>query len=149
MTAKEMDVFAASRRTAEAWIGDLARRTGTTDPRAALRLLRATLHALRDVLSHDESAHLAAQLPILLRGIYYEGWRPSATPVAGRDAAHVLPRIARRINGTRSVPVETEVEEVFRLLNAHVSAGEIADIRAALQPSLRALWPEPSAERPR
>src|SRR3977135_937997 len=43
--------------------------------------LRAVLHALRDRLTVDEAADLGAQLPMLIRGISYEGWDPSRAPV--------------------------------------------------------------------
>src|SRR3982074_2193807 len=42
--------------------------------------LRAVLHALRDRLTVDEAAHLSARLPMLVRGIYYDGWDPSRVP---------------------------------------------------------------------
>ena len=43
--------------------------------------LRAVLHALRDRLTVDECADLAARLPLLVRGMYCEGWDPSRVPV--------------------------------------------------------------------
>src|SRR5258706_928036 len=42
--------------------------------------LRAVLHALRDRLTVDEGAQFSAQLPMLVRGLYYAGWDPSRVP---------------------------------------------------------------------
>src|SRR5659263_201271 len=76
------------------WLNDLAEQLGTDDHRQAYRVLRAYLHALRDRLPVDEAAQLAAQLPELIRGIYYEGWNPSSTTVRYRDLADFLDRIS-------------------------------------------------------
>ena len=62
----------------------------------ALQLLRATLTALRDMLGHEEAAHLAAQLPLLLRGMYYEGWRPARTPERDRSVESFVDRVGLR-----------------------------------------------------
>ena len=51
------------------------------------------LHALRDWLPLNEGADLAAQLPGLLRGAYYEQWRPATTPVKKRSKADFIARV--------------------------------------------------------
>ncbi|MBV8949563.1 MAG: DUF2267 domain-containing protein, partial [Actinobacteria bacterium] len=43
--------------------------------------LRVVLHTLRDRLPVQEAADLGAQLPMLVRGVYYESWSPSRVPV--------------------------------------------------------------------
>jgi uncharacterized protein (DUF2267 family) len=142
MSAQGLEVLEKSLQATHEWINDLAERLDTPDRRAALRLLRAVLHALRDRVSHEEAAHLAAQLPIVLRGMFYENWRPSRTPVEDRGRDAFLAEISRLYDAGPEFPLESDVEEVFRLLNLRVSAGEVADIRGALPADLRALWPE-------
>ena len=62
----------------EAWIDDVMRRLGWHDRERVYLVLLATLHALRDCLPRDEAIYIGAQLPPLLRGLYYEGWHPDA-----------------------------------------------------------------------
>lgn len=63
------------------WLHEVGRRAELGDPHRAYQALRAVLHALRDRVEPDVAAHVAAQLPLLVRGIFYEGWDPSKTPV--------------------------------------------------------------------
>uniref|UniRef100_UPI003F9CFA71 DUF2267 domain-containing protein n=1 Tax=Mycobacterium sp. TaxID=1785 RepID=UPI003F9CFA71 len=76
------------------WINDVAREFDTEDREFAYRVLRAWLHTLRDRLTVEASAHFAAQLPDLIRGIYYAGWNPSAVP-ENYDAEAYAARFAR------------------------------------------------------
>jgi uncharacterized protein (DUF2267 family) len=62
----------------EAWVDDVMRRLGWHDRERVYLVLLATLHALRDSLPRDEAVYIGAQLPPLLRGLYYEGWHPGA-----------------------------------------------------------------------
>jgi uncharacterized protein (DUF2267 family) len=62
------------------WLSDVSKGIGIEDKHVAYLVLRSVLHALRDRLDADTSAHLAAQLPMLVRGLYYEGWNPRDKP---------------------------------------------------------------------
>ncbi|HUZ09049.1 MAG TPA: DUF2267 domain-containing protein [Acidimicrobiales bacterium] len=62
------------------WLERLCRELDTEDRQHAYVILRAVLHAMRDRIGPEVSVHLAAQLPLLVRGIFYEGWDPSRTP---------------------------------------------------------------------
>jgi uncharacterized protein (DUF2267 family) len=75
------------------WINELDAMISWENKPRAYRLLKAVLHAVRDWLQVNDAMHLGAQLPTLLRGVYYEDWRPAATPVKTRDRASFLARI--------------------------------------------------------
>jgi uncharacterized protein (DUF2267 family) len=70
------------------WLGDVAAELDGTDRQYAYRTLRATLHALRDRLTVDEAAQLAAQLRArpgcLIRAGSPSGQRGSAGGVSSR-----------------------------------------------------------------
>jgi uncharacterized protein (DUF2267 family) len=124
------------------WINDLDRALGWNNKARSYRLLRSVLHALRDWLQVNESANLAAQLPALVRGIYFDQWRPAATPVKERSKANFLARIERDFYNDPLQDAAHAVSAVFRLLSGKVTAGEISDVRHSLPADLRALWPE-------
>lgn len=63
------------------WLRAVAENANLEDIHVAYQVLRAVLHALRDRVEPNVAAHVAAQLPLLVRGIFYEGWDPAKTPV--------------------------------------------------------------------
>jgi len=80
------------------WLADIDAGFGTSDRHFAYRVLRAWLHCLRDRLSVEVAAHFAAQLPELLRGVFFDGWLlpadlrqllepPASEAAAGASAA--------------------------------------------------------------
>lgn len=121
------------------WLDELCDDLDGFDRPAAYRLLRETLHATRDFLSVDEAAHLAAQLPVLVRGVYYEGWDPSRTPVKPRGKADLMARIEARFDTSPLEDPDRAVSAVFDLLRRHVSYGEFEQVQGAMRKSIREL----------
>jgi uncharacterized protein (DUF2267 family) len=125
------------------WINDLDSRLGWENKHRSYRLLRTVLQALRDWLPVNE-AGLGAQLPELLRGVYYEHWRPNRTPVKHRKKAEFLARIADAFRNDPISSTSNAVTAVFELLSDKIAAGEIEDVRHELPADIRVLWPLPS-----
>jgi uncharacterized protein (DUF2267 family) len=143
MTATGLESLDHTVQLTHTWINDLDERLGWNNKGRAYRLLKAVLHALRDWLQTTEAADLAAQLPGLLRGAYYEQWRPSTTPVKKRSKADFVARVEESFRADPLPHPSQAIMSVFELLSEKVSAGEINDVRHALPEELRHLWPEP------
>jgi uncharacterized protein (DUF2267 family) len=141
MTATTVHSFAHAAEQAQQWVNELCADLGWSE-RRAYRLLRSVLHTLRDWLQPDEMADLAAQLPTLVRGVYFEGWGPSDAPPAERSKADFIARIDADFADDPIYDTEVAIAAVFRLLDRHVSSGEIGQVRASMRKSLRKLWPE-------
>jgi uncharacterized protein (DUF2267 family) len=103
--------------------------------------LRAVLHVLRDRLTPEQAVHLGAQLPILVRGIYYEGWRPAQTPANERQPAEFAALVAAQMPGQLGRDALRVTKAVFGLLESELDWGETAKIIATLPAPLRGLWP--------
>jgi uncharacterized protein (DUF2267 family) len=102
--------------------------------------LRGVLHALRDRLSVEESAQLAAQLPMLVRGLYYEGWNPSRVPVKmSRD--EFLDRVRQEFPYEVKGGIQPLVSAVFHALKRYGTEGEWADVKASMPKELAAVLP--------
>jgi uncharacterized protein (DUF2267 family) len=105
--------------------------------------LRAVLHCLRDRLTVDEAAQLGDQLPMLVRGIYYEAWHPAGKPEKIRTREEFLARISTHLPKARPINAEDAAHAVFQVLEKHVTAGEIQDVVQAMPQEIRTLWPRP------
>jgi uncharacterized protein (DUF2267 family) len=142
MPATGLDVFDHTLQTTHIWLDDLMRFLGWSDRQRAYHALRAVLQSLRDHMPVNDVAHLSAQLPLLVRGIFFEGWTPARTPLKERSGDQFL----AHVNDAFLFDVEADgrqiVAGVCRLLNDHVSAGEIEKIRRVLPAGIRSLWPE-------
>jgi uncharacterized protein (DUF2267 family) len=131
-------------RTSNRWLRDVRVSLGQANQSQAFRILRAVLHALRDHLGVRQVASLGAQLPLLFRGIWYEGWNPSDKPVKRRRKADFVADVISQLNGEPLDDAEGAIRAVLGALSKHLTAGEVASIEGALSHELRELWPTPA-----
>lgn len=134
-------------QTIQEWLRELQEKGELADEESAYRVLRAVLHQLRDRLTTEEAIDLGAQLPLMVRGLWYEGWHPSAAQRKIRSKAKFLDELSDAILPI-TYPVEWAVTAVFALLARHCDPGEIADVVGQLPDEIKALWPETARREP-
>jgi uncharacterized protein (DUF2267 family) len=139
MATDRVGIIDHSVEKAHVWLNELGAELGSEDHRYAYRVLRAVLHAVRDRLTVDEAAQLAAQLPELIRGIYYEGWDPSRTPARYHGSKPFLDRIAAEARLAGDSEASYAAEAVMDVIRHHVSAGELEQVLGMLPPGVRAV----------
>jgi uncharacterized protein (DUF2267 family) len=142
MTMTGLDAFDRAIHKANDWLQDIMYELNWQDRHRAYLALRATLHALRDRLSLEEAVHLGAQLPMLVRGFYYDGWTLTGKPVKERRKEEFLAHIKAAFHDG-DIDAEQVVRAIFKLLAHRVSQGEIKDIKQILPKELAELWPHP------
>jgi uncharacterized protein (DUF2267 family) len=140
MATTGLDVFDRTIHKTNAWLKELMQELGTESRHDAYVALRATLHTLRDRMPIEEVAQLGAQLPMLIRGMYYEGWDPTGKPTRERRLEGFLAGMAIELPNDVDDP-EPLARAVFRLLARRVSEGEIQDVKQLLPAAIRELWP--------
>ncbi|MCK6453039.1 MAG: DUF2267 domain-containing protein [Alphaproteobacteria bacterium] len=151
MTGKSGSLFDETVQLTHLWLKELMQDLGWDDRHRAYLGLRVTLHALRDHLSVEAAAKLGAQLPMLVRGFYYDGWHPAHKPAKDKNVEAFL---AAMEQGFRQSPTDQPIDPaavataVFRLLDRHVTQGECDHVRQSLPKALRALWSSGKAARP-
>jgi len=122
---------------ATAWLAEVAGEFGTDDRRFAYRVVRAWMHVLRDRLQVPVAAHLAAQLPELLRGVFYDGWNPSRVPIK-YDSAEYVRRFAREAT-IHDSEVQRAASLVAQVARRHISAGALDEALQTLPTDIRQL----------
>lgn len=140
MTTASLKQFDATIHKTNEWLSTLMEELEWNDRSGAYHAMRTVLHALRDRLTVEEAVDLAAQLPMLIRGFYFEGWQPAHVPIRVRTKEDFLDHIRDGYPENDWVDVDQVTRAVFRVLAKHISAGEIEDIRRCLPDALRELW---------
>jgi uncharacterized protein (DUF2267 family) len=133
--------FDAEVQEANAWIKEIDQRLNVGDPHAARHALRAVLHALRDRIGPAESVGLAAQLPLVIRGLFFEGWRPAAAATSEGTRAGFLAHVSQCMAPGTLFRPEAAVDAVLHTLWNQLDPGEVAKLRSVLPASIAALWP--------
>lgn len=124
------------------WLKKLISDHYLADRHHAYSALRAVLHALRDRLTPEQAVHFGAQLPILVRGVYYEGWHLAAKPRSERHVDEFVARVAAQLPPQFPRDALSVTKAVFELLWQELDPGEIAKVVDTLPLPLRGLWPD-------
>lgn len=141
MTTTTITAFESTVQTTNEWLHTLNGQLGRDDPQQAYRVLRAVLMALRDRLTVEEATDLGAQLPLLVRGVYYEGWNPRKNPTRERSKEAFLSHVGENLADLADGDPEQATRAVFQLLVEHITDGEVEHVKANLPSDVRALWP--------
>jgi len=125
----------------EEWINALMAQLGWQDKERTYLALLAALHALRDALPRDEAGYLGVQLPVLLRGLYFEGWHPASHIQRAKSRSAFVERIQEGVHRDPGIDAEGVAHAVFALLAERLPPGEVEDAKAAMPETLRMFWP--------
>lgn len=137
-----LDVFDSTIQRTNSWLKELMLELNSSDYRKTYLAFRSVLHALRDHLSEDDAVYLGEQLPMLLRGLYFEHWDPHGKPLPLRNQGDFFGVVASYMmrDGDNTSDAETATRAVFRLLDRKTTDGELNDIQHVTPPALSGLW---------
>jgi uncharacterized protein (DUF2267 family) len=146
MSATGLEVFDRTLQTTHIWLDEIIEDLHT-DRQTAWHVLGAVMRPLRDRLPPGLSAHLSAELPLLIRGSYFDQWRPGAEKLKMRSLAAFLERVSDGLRDTKPIGSLDAVRTVFSVLERHLDRGQAEKVRQALPEEIRALWPDGAASR--
>jgi uncharacterized protein (DUF2267 family)/CBS domain-containing protein len=141
MSATGLETFDRSIHATNVWLKEISKEIGP-DRRLAWRVLGVVLRALRDRLPVEDAAHLSAQLPLLIRGAFYEQYRPAVQPSSMRSREEFIARVADGLEGGgKPINPEKAIKAVLSVLQRHIVEPETVKVRHALPEDIRRLWP--------
>lgn len=149
MSANGLEVFDKTLHTTNVWLKEIMAVVGP-DRHVAWKVLSVVLHKLRDRLPLELAAHLGAELPMLIRGVYYDQFQPTKLPSSCRSIEEFHAEVGEWLSDTRPVSARDATAAVFATLSRHLPAGQIEKVRGTLPHSIRAAWEdaEEQARRP-
>ncbi|HEU6441915.1 MAG TPA: DUF2267 domain-containing protein [Microvirga sp.] len=140
MSATGLEVFDRTLHTTNSWLKEIMEALGS-DRHVAWHVLGSVLRALRDRIPLELTAHLGAELPLLVRGLLYDRWHPAAAPQRYRSLDEFLHRVNEDLRSTRPIAPEDAARAVFTVLTRHLPEGQVEKVRHALPEDIRTLWP--------
>ncbi len=141
MSTTILPLFDKSLQTTAIWLEEIQSEIGPN--RAfAWRVLSVVLQNLRDHLPLELSAHLGAQLPMIVRGTFYDQFDPTGLPKSAHGADEFLASISDGLKDSRGVDPREAAAAVFAVLDRHLSRGQIDKVNRSLPRGIRELWPE-------
>jgi uncharacterized protein (DUF2267 family) len=135
-------IFETTINESNAWLKTIEARLAGSSRHEAYAAFRAVTHALRDRLAPGGAMRLAAQLPMLLRGAFVEGWQPDETPVRTHSAQAFLEKVARGLPPDFPFEPAPVTRAVVEALRSSMHGGAIEKIKVELPAEIAALWPD-------
>ncbi len=126
---------------AERWIDAFMELLGWHDRDKSYRALTGAMHAFRDSLPWDEAAQIAGCLPIVLRGLFLEGWHPTSPSLPLANRSVLLERVHDSVHRELGIDPEQVLRGFLALLAQRLPPSELEDAKAVTPDELRALWP--------
>jgi len=148
MSVNGLDVFDRTLHTTNAWLKELSEELDV-DRHAAWKILSVVLHKLRDRLPVDLSAHLGSQLPLLIRGVYYDQYQPAKQPGRGHSLDEFVDDVGEWLTDAKSVDPRRAIEAVCHVLSRNLAPGQVEKVRANLPKAVRPIWSAPAETPPR
>jgi len=138
-----LDVFDSTIQRTNNWLKELMLELNLSDHRKTYLAFRSVLHTVRDYLPESDAIYLGEQLPMLIRGLYFEHWEPQGKPLPLKNRSDFFAALSQNMarDGDNTLNAETVARAVFRLLDRKATDGEIQDVQHVIPPVLLDLWP--------
>jgi uncharacterized protein (DUF2267 family) len=122
------------------WLNDIKEELKWKDDERVYAATKVTLQTLRDRMIVDETFELAAQMPLLLKGIYFDGYDPSGKPLTIRSREELFDEIQDRFDKAEGLSGEIITRAVLKVLYKRAGEGEMDDIKENMPADIQGLF---------
>ncbi|MGZ5279268.1 MAG: DUF2267 domain-containing protein [Pseudobdellovibrionaceae bacterium] len=128
------------------WLLELMKAMNWDSRERALSAYRATLHTVRDLLPDNNVVHFGAQLPLILKGIFYDGWTLKTRPIYQVHTASQFYDLVRFELGSANLKFDNETirqftKAIFQTMTKHMGEKEMRKVKALLRENVRDIIP--------
>ena len=142
MTTATISAIEQSIEKTNDWLDELVNEGDFASRDQAYSAFRAVIHAVRDRLVVDEAADFASQLPMVVRGFYYEGWKPAAAPNKERTVEDFVSHVKSSLGNNTTIDPKTATAVVLRSFDKYLTEGQRSHVRRMIPDEiLTELWP--------
>lgn len=114
------------------WFREMQQELLYDDEEDAYQALKAVLHVLRDRLTAEQAANVAAQMPMVLAGVFYDGWSPAGKPEKIRSAEEFISRVSENLPQDKDHEADLVIKAAFKTMEDRITEGELNKIRSNL-----------------
>lgn len=125
------------------WLDDIQTELGWENRDETYKATKAVLQTIRDRSTVQEVIHLAANLPLIMKGMLLDGYTMKEKPVKLRDAEEFLLYIQANYDSRLGDIIDTEevVKAVVAVLTQRMGGGEMQKIAATMPERIKRLFP--------
>ena len=122
------------------WLHEIQDELGWENENMVYIATRAVIQTLRDRLPVEEAVELADELPMVMKGMYYEGYKATGKPEKIKNREEFFQKVQEK-SPRRPIKTEEATKAVFNTLERKLGkAGEIRQVRHNLPKDLQNLW---------
>lgn len=132
-------------RDAQGWLASAGHRINTRSSQVALACLRGTLHTLRAQLDVRRAIEVGERLPLVMRGVFFDGWDPHDAPPPAATKDEFVGRVAADNGRNPRIKAERAAKAALEVIFERLPAAVTARIVERLPENLRELWPDEPA----
>lgn len=142
MSTNGLEAFDTTIQDSNKWLKAMSGELGSDSRRSAFAALKGVLHAVRDRIGAENAAHLGNQLPMLLRGAYYEAWHPGRTPTHERHLEGFSDHVKANLPEAGDINPAEAARACFAVMNRYLDGGEMRKLMRVLPREVLNLWPD-------